>query len=333
MKSEKDIIALLQKILPQASAHTLVGIGDDAAVLRSSKHPLVLSTDAMVEGIHFDWQFCEAGEVGYKALATSLSDLAAMAARPRAALLSLALPETLPDEKLIALIEGMADCAREFAIDLVGGNLSRSRSELQLHLTVVGECAHSPILRSGLKPGDWLAVTGPLGLASLGLSLLARLGRGPALDQAPESTLRYLKPKIRLPEALSLLGSQALTAAIDISDSFASACWSLAEASQVELFINSESLPLAHDAGAQAEGQELLTHALFGGGDYELLLGLNPFCWQEWVCQDLARKDLIHVIGEVSERSLVGVRLLAEDGSAQDLPNQGWDHFATQSGP
>ncbi len=326
--SEFDLISKIQKCLPPMSARVQIGIGDDAAVISSPRGQMVATVDMLVENVHFDWAFCTPHEVGYKALAVNLSDVAAMAAEPLYALISLAIPPTLDDVKILQFYEGMTTLAHEYAIDIIGGNISRSPQSFVADVTVLGQSVH-PVLRSGLKAGDSIAVTGPLGASALGLYLLQTQGRQ-ALELAPLSTRQYLRPRPRIREALQLQQSQCVTAMIDISDGLSSDSWHLARASHCEIRLNEAELPLTSEYRllATPPSASAVELALHGGGDYELLIGLDTLKWGEAVMRDLALRDLVHIIGEVEADCVVdGKVLLRTDHGLVPLPPKGWDHL------
>jgi thiamine-monophosphate kinase len=168
---EHRIIALIRSLLPAAPSWVTVGIGDDAAVVEPERNRLeVLTTDVLVEGVHFDRAFCDPASIGFKALAVNLSDLAAMGAAPRVALLSLGLPAAWPLADLERLVRALIALATQSRLTLVGGNITRSPGPLFIDLTVTGTCKRRRVLtRAGARAGDELYVTGALGAAAAGL--------------------------------------------------------------------------------------------------------------------------------------------------------------------
>ena len=172
--SERDLIARIQRHLPPAPACVLVGIGDDAAVVEAERNRAeVLTVDALVEGVHFDRAFVPPDAIGHRALAVNLSDLAAMGAAPRLALLSIALPPALPLADFDALIGGIADLAALHGVHVVGGNLTRSPGPLMIDVTLTGTVKpRQALTRGGARPGDFVYVSGTIGAASAGLDML-----------------------------------------------------------------------------------------------------------------------------------------------------------------
>ena len=269
-----------------------VGAGDDAAVLEPVPRTLeVLSTDALVEGVHFDRRFCPPDAIGHKALAVNLSDLAAMGATPRAALLSLMLPDALPIADLDQLLDGLLRVAEDHKIALVGGNITRAgadgRGALTVSVTALGTVGRRDVLtRSGARPGDDVYVTGSIGAGAVGLGSLRRemeMPGTPAETGAPGTALdacreRYLRPAPRVRVGMLLGRNRAATACMDLSDGLADAARQLASASQVGLTLDAATLPIdeAVVAWHRDRGQDELTAVLSGGDDYELLFTVRP---------------------------------------------------------
>lgn len=201
---ERALLARIQAKLATTGgrpAGLVIGIGDDAAVIAPTRNSqLVLTTDAQVEGVHFDRRFSTPADIGYRALAVNLSDLAAMGATPRWALLSLAMPDDLPVDEVEALVGGMAALGREVGCQIIGGNLTRSPGPLMVDITAVGEARPRRVLtRSGGKPGDSLWVSGFIGAAGAGLEMLRQpemLGQ-PELKLGPADDSRH-EPELKL---------------------------------------------------------------------------------------------------------------------------------------
>jgi thiamine-monophosphate kinase len=262
---ERRLIERIRRRIPPAPSFVVVGIGDDAAVVAPERNRLeVLTTDCLVEGVHFDQTFVGPADIGHKALAVNLSDLAAMGAAPRVALLSLVLPPALPVASIDALVDGMVALAADARISIVGGNIARSSGPLIVDVTATGSVHSRRVLtRGGARAGDDLYVTGRLGGAAAGLRMLRQDGasRGPAVD-------RYRRPEPRTRFGLMLGRNRAARACVDLSDGLADGVRQIAECSGVGAVIQADAVPL--------EEGSTLSDALGGGEDYELLFAVSP---------------------------------------------------------
>ena len=283
--SERELIARIRGQLPPAPAWLLVGIGDDAAVVEPERNRVeVLTVDALVEGIHFDRAFVPPDAIGHRALAVNLSDLAAMGAAPRLALLSMALPAVLPLADFDAITAGFAALAARHRLHVVGGNLTRSPGPLMIDVTVMGTVKRRQALtRSGARPGDDLYVSGTIGAAAAGLRLLRSsvLGHQSAVGLTTEDwrlATAFLRPEPRLALGIHLARNTAASACMDLSDGLSDGFQQIADASGVGMTIDAGALPI--DPGARAffasHGQDALAEALSGGDDYELLIAVRP---------------------------------------------------------
>ena len=249
----------------------VVGPGDDAAVVEPVRGALeVWTTDALVDGVHFDRRFVPPPAIGHRALAASLSDLAAMGSRPRAALLSLALPGALELDAFDGLIDGMLALARRHGVALVGGNITSTPGPLTIDVTAVGSVHRRRILtRAGARPGEDLFVTGTLGEAAEGLETLRR--DPSARPRGPVE--RYLRPEPRVRAGVQLGAARVATSCVDLSDGLADGLRRIAEASSVGIVLDGRAVPVGPGT-AQAPGRpwtDDLDRALRGGDDYELL--------------------------------------------------------------
>jgi len=256
----------------------VVGPGDDAAVLEPERNALeVLTTDALVEGVHFDRRFVPPDAIGYRALAVNLSDLAAMGARPRAALLSLVLPDELPVEALDDLVSGLLAAAAPYRVAIVGGNITRSTGPLVVDVTALGSVRRRHVMtRDGARAGDRVYVTGSVGDAAAGLRILQSLGE--AQPSLAPCTARYLRPVPRVRAGLLLARNRVAASCVDLSDGLADAARQVASASGVGMIIDAGALPIrpaAREWHAQ-QGSDPVEGALAGGDDYELLFTVRP---------------------------------------------------------
>ena len=283
---EFELITAFTSALPHPRAPH--GPGDDAAVLKTSNQNLCITTDALVENVHFTRPFFSLADIGHKALAVNLSDLAAMGARPTWWLCALGLPKTFTRAQVIALAKGMAPLTKQHHLELIGGNVTSSPI-LTLTLTLAGE-AKRPMLRSGARPGDKVFVSGTLGAAAAGLT-----SNTPALVAAQKRP----HPQI----ALGLKAARRATAAIDISDGLLADLAHLCAASNVGANLHSTSIPIhpALDNG--------LNKALTGGEDYQLLVTAKARPDPAFTC-----------IGEITKSKRITL-----DG--KPIPPKGFDHF------
>jgi len=280
--TERELIARVQRRLAPPPDWLLVGIGDDAAVVEPERNRVeVFSVDAVVDGVHFDRAFTPPDAIGHRALAVNLSDLAAMGAAPRLALLSMALPSALPVADFDAIAGGFAALAAHHRLHLAGGNLARSPGPLMIDVTVVGTVKRRQALtRAGARPGDELYVSGSLGAAAAGL---ARLREVPSLkDQVPSQESQvaraFLFPQPRIRLGLMLSRNRAASACIDLSDGLADGAHRIADASGVGIVIDADALPIDPEARVYFErhGRDAVVETLSAGDDYELLFAVRP---------------------------------------------------------
>ncbi|MFY9225938.1 MAG: thiamine-phosphate kinase [Blastocatellia bacterium] len=269
MKKEFEFIDYLRNQITDKSADLIAGIGDDAAIfITPNNYQNLISTDLLIEDIHFKLEYTPANLLGYKALAVNLSDIAAMGGEAKYFLLSIARPKTLSDKFLANLLLGMFELAKKYKVSLIGGDTSASSDKLFLNLTVLGESlVNKAVMRSGAEPGDEIYVSGKLGGAALGLELLQkgkRLTDNNLTDIEKSALLAHLKPEPKLDLGSQLVKSQLVTAMIDISDGLSSDLGHICEESKVGAIIDSALLPLFDGA--------TMDQALNGGEDYELLL-------------------------------------------------------------
>jgi len=301
-----------------SGAGVLSGPGDDCAVVRpSAGRKLVLKVDELVERVHFDWRWFEAEDVGHKALAVALSDLAAAGAVPRWFLCALGVRrKTDAIRTARGVARGMAALARRHGCALVGGNVTRAAA-WSVSVTALGEAAR-PRGRGGARPGDVLVVAGELGRAALGLRLL-RAGRGKRSGAARTAVTAHLRPEPLV--AAGLAADGLAVAAVDVSDGFLRDLGHLCAASGCGAEVELSSLPI--DPAVRAAGIEL---ALSGGEDYALLLAVRV--------RNLRR--LIGAVRRTGSPAIAvgrfvagrGIRVL-ERGRSRPLPARlGWDHLA-----
>jgi len=325
--SEADLVARLREPLAPPPPWLLVGIGDDAAVVEPERNRVeVFTTDAIVEGVHFDRAFVPPDAIGHRSLAVNLSDLAAMGAAPRLALLSMALPPALPVRDFDGIARGFAALAARHRLHLVGGNLTRSPGPLMIDVTLVGTVKRRQALtRGGARAGDDLYVTGTIGAAAAGLRALQS---GAANEAAMAHCVeRYLRPSPRVRMGTLASRARAVTACMDLSDGLADAAHQIAAASGVGVTIDAAALPI--DAAARAffaaRGVDPVVAALTGGDDYELLLA-SPRRAERRLAGAARHDDQVPLtrVGRCTPGN--AVLLAAPGGGAQPLP-RGYTHF------
>lgn len=282
LPDERALIRHLRGRLPPPPSTLHIGPGDDAAVVVPERGAFqVLTTDVLVEGVHFDRRWSSLADIGYKALAVNLSDLAAMGAAPSYALLSLVLPGGTSLADVDALLDGFLELAAVEKVTLAGGNLSRSPGPLMVDVTAVGYVRPRRILaRRGGKPGHALYLTGSIGAAAAGLGLL-RSGGGtdptaPVSAEAAGLIRRHRRPEPRTRVGRLLGRNRAASACMDLSDGLADAVQQLAEAGGTGAVIDASALPI--DAAArswfESQGLDPVQAALAGGDDFELLFAV-----------------------------------------------------------
>ena len=278
---ERRLIDRIRERFPTPAPILTVGIGDDAAVAPPVRGALqVLTTDALVEGVHFDLSYSTFEDVGFKALAVNASDVAAMGAIPRLALLSLILPGKLQTGDIDRLLDGFAEMADAGRIVLAGGNITRSPGPLIVDVTLVGSAKPRRVLtRSGGRPGDILYVSGTIGAAAAGLDWLQTGRTGDPDDrQLRECVVRHRRPVPRLRLGALAGQTRAASACMDLSDGLADAITQLCRESGTGAAVDAGALPI-HPAAARwfaARGQDPVLAAMSGGDDYELLLAVPP---------------------------------------------------------
>jgi thiamine-monophosphate kinase len=277
---ERALVDRIASRVPPAGPHVLFGIGDDAAVTRAERGTVdVTTTDSLVEHVHFRRDWTSLAAVGHKALAVNLSDLAAMGASPRSALLSLVLPADLTLADFDALVGGVIDLAVASRVSLIGGNIARSPGPLIVDVVAVGSVRQRRVLgRDGARAGHELYVTGTVGGAAAGLAMLES-GRRRGEDAAVDACLdRYERPDARWRVGSIVARTGAAAAAIDLSDGLADAARRLAEAAGLGVVVEAAAVPVHPGAAAwaAATGGDAVGLAIAGGDDYELAFAVAP---------------------------------------------------------
>lgn len=327
---EFALIERLTARLGPGSADVRVGIGDDAAVIATGgPKDLVFTTDSMVENVHFRLDFASPWQVGWKALASAVSDIGAMGGTPRAAIVSIAARGDVPVEQVAALYDGLAASGERHDTRVVGGDTVRTDGPMVVTVSAVGGCeAGQAVVRSGAQPGDVVVVTGTPGDSGAGLALSAA-GKGddPAFERLVR---RHLEPTARLREA-DILARGGATALIDVSDGLVQDAGHIARLSEVGIEIMLEQIPTSGAVWAAGEslGIDPMGWVLAGGEDYELLAAMPQSAVPaavDAVCQEGGVPPA--VIGCVVEGE--GVKVLDGQGRLVPVP-KGWDHFSPKA--
>ncbi len=324
---------LAEHFEPQLGS-TFLGIGDDAALLKFGSKYIAVSTDMMVEGVHFDLSYTPLKHLGYKAVTSNLSDICAMNAIPTQITVSIAFSNRFSLEAIEELYLGIRLACEKYQIDLIGGDTSTSRSGLIISVTAIGEVSPKKITkRSGAKAGDLLVLTGDIGAAYMGLQILEREKRvflehknmQPDLEPYDYIVGRQLKPEARL-DVIKILDELGIvpTSMMDVSDGVASELYHLGKASGVGFDVYEEKIPLDQQTLDTALMFNLNPSiaALNGGEDYELLFTLDQKHY------DLIKNHLdFSIIGHATE-SVGRYQLQTRAGNAFDIKAQGWNHLA-----
>lgn len=303
----------------------IIGIGDDAAVWQGDASTQLATVDSFIQDIHFSLDITPWKELGWKALAINLSDIAAMGGVPKYALVSLALPDHTEVDNVTALYQGMIELAQQFGVAIVGGDTSSSPL-VAINITVLGSARSQDKLltRSGAKVGDKVAVTGYLGAATAGWEMLTK---GLQFDPEATASLKgaFLHPYPRIAEG-QLLVDQGVKTAIDISDGLISDLSHVCKSSQVSARIEVDRVPIEPTVKANFSDRahEL---ALSGGEDYELLFTASI----EVIDKIRARAPCpITVIGEIVADKAARITLVDSQGNPFNLGKRGWEHFTSR---
>jgi len=330
---EFGLIEHLTAQFPLVQGSTLKGIGDDAAVIKNDKGTTVVSTDMLVEGIHFDLMYTPLKHLGYKAVVVNLSDICAMNARPTQVTVSIAISSKYTVEALTELYAGVRLACDMYNVDLIGGDTTSSPKGMTMSVTAIGQAdAEDLVFRSGAKVGDIICATGDFGGAYIGLQLLEREkqiylsnpGVQPDLGELDHVIGRQLKPEARL-DAVEYFHKNKLkpTSMIDVSDGLASELFHICKASDVGAFLEESKVPMHPQTEETALEFKVnpITCALNGGEDYELL-----FTVAESDLEKVRYMPEVAIIGEIVDKA-DRVTLHTTGGNVHDLKAQGWKHF------
>lgn len=330
---EFGLIDRIRQKFTLTNQSSMTGIGDDAAVIDIGKECLLVTTDMLLEGIHFDLAFTPLHHLGYKAVVANVSDIAAMNGRAEQITVSIALSNRFSIEAVDALYAGIKAACDNYKIDLVGGDTTASASGLVISITALGRATKETIAyRTGAQPNDIVCVTGDLGAALAGLQVLEREkevflanpSMQPDLEKYQYVVGRQLKPEARTDIVFDLADAGVKpTAMIDVSDGLASELFHISNNSNVGIRIYEDKVPIDHSTYETAIEFNLdpITCALNGGEDYELLFTIAKSDQEK-----IKNHPDIHFIGYTHERKSENV-LITKQGTVVPLSAQGWDHF------
>ncbi len=331
---EFGLIDRLTKDLPKVNSSTIKSVGDDAAVLEYPDSEVLVSTDMLIEGIHFDLTYMPLKHLGYKSAVVNFSDIYAMNGTPRQITVSLGVSARFTVEHIEALYAGIRLACEIYGVDLVGGDTTASRSGLVISITCIGDAAKSTVVgRDGAKDTDLICVSGDLGSAYMGLQLLERekVASAGQKDFVPKFegkeylVERQLKPEARK-DIIAKLKEEGIqpTSMIDVSDGLSSELLHICKASHTGCRIYEDRIPIDYQTAVMAEelGMNLVTAALNGGEDYELLFTV-PLHFHE----KMEKMEGVKVIGHITKEDL-GCAMITRDGNEIPLKAQGFNHLS-----
>lgn len=332
---EFGLIRHLTETIKLKHESTLKGVGDDAAVLDFANKKTVVTTDLLLEGIHFDLTYTPLKHLGYKSVVVNVSDVYAMNATPKQITISLGLSSKMSVEALDELYAGIYAACEEYDVDLVGGDTTSSMTGLTISVTAIGEADADKITyRSGANPNDLICVSGDLGGAYMGLQLLEREKRvfrdSPGV-QPDLSGYDYILGRQLKPEAgkdvvafLNKIGVKP-TSMIDVSDGLSSDIMHICEESKMGCRIYEDKIPIDPTTSMMAEEMHMnpLVAALNGGEDYELLFTISMEDYEKFQGEHDAK---IYIVGHITEESK-GCCLVTNTGEEIELKAQGWNHM------
>lgn len=327
--SEFDLVRYFRRRTTLSGSRIICGIGDDCAVTpgRCGRFNL-FTTDALVENVHFDRLHFSFYEIGCKAMASALSDIAAMGGRPLYALVSLGIPEYLAKKHVFDLYDGISSVAKHYRTGIVGGNISRS-AVLWASLTIVGEVEKNNCkFRNGARVRDGIFVTGRIGSSAMGLCMLEKRKKNPAVF-----IKAHKKPRPRLPEGIFLGRQKGVSSMIDISDGLLADLGHVLEESNCGARVIFDRIPTAGGLSALAEknGVSFSDLVLSGGEDYELLFTVNPKEEKNIFYKAQKKGYRLSKIGVIVEKNM-GLEVLDSAGKKIRMRRKGFDHMACKNG-
>ncbi|MDE6360355.1 MAG: thiamine-phosphate kinase [Muribaculaceae bacterium] len=331
---EFGLIDRLTSDFPLRNSSSLKGVGDDCAVMQYPDTDVLVSTDLLVEGIHFDLTYVPLKHLGYKAAVVNFSDIYAMNGHPRQITVSLAISRRFTVEHMEELYAGIRLACDIYGVDLVGGDTTSSRSGLVISITAIGDAPRDRIVyRSGAKDTDLICVSGDLGAAYMGLQLLERekVASAGQKDFVPQFggkeylIERQLKPEARRDVVENLAKHGIIpTSMMDVSDGLSSELLHICKASDVGCRVYEDRIPIDYQTALMAEelNMNLVTAAMNGGEDYELLFTIPLHAHEE-----IKKIPGVKVIGHITKPSL-GAALITRDGAEIPIKAQGWNPLA-----
>ena len=320
---EFGLIDLIKKKILSKDRQVVVNIGDDAAVIKSPPDRLLIfTTDTLVERIHFDLSYFSFEEIGWKAMAANLSDIAAMGGLPKYALVTMGLPESMRAEDVLSIYKGASKIVRKYNCKIIGGDTTLVPKDLFISIALLGEVEKKFLVtRSGAKKGDLICVTGKLGEAQAGLEYLKRYGR-----QKFSLARKHLQPNPRINEARILVKNLKINSMIDISDGLSSELFHLADESRLGALIYEQNIPISPKCLKLASflNKTPLAWALSSGEEYELLFTFGKK--DQAKIERIKSKVSVSVIGEMVDKR-DGLKLIQKSGRMKDLRKVGFVHF------
>lgn len=329
---EFGLINHLTKEIKLTNPESILGVGDDAAIINNGDLQTLVTTDLLLEGIHFDLTYVPLKHLGYKAAVVNFSDIYAMNGTPKQITVSLGISKRFAVEDIDALYDGIKLACEIYGVDLVGGDTSASMTGLTISITCIGVADEDKIAkRNGAKPNDLICVSGDLGAAYMGLQLLEREksvlndieGATPKFEGREYILERQLKPEARKDIVKALADNGIVpTSMIDVSDGLSSELMHICTQSKTGCRIYEERIPIDYQTAVTAEEMNLnvVTAAMNGGEDYELLFTV-PLDKHD----EVSKIEGISVIGHITAESL-GCAMITRDGGEITLKAQGWEH-------
>ncbi|RJR18003.1 MAG: thiamine-phosphate kinase [Nitrospiraceae bacterium] len=324
---EFGLIKKLQKKIPAISPDVITGIGDDAAAIKVPKSRILVTSDMLIEGVHFDLSFTTFYQLGHKFLAVNISDILAMGGEPKYFLVSIGIPEKCDSENINELYSGISAIARKFGISIIGGDTCASKNGLILNGTLIGNVKHRTINRSGAKAGDGIFITDTAGDSAMGLFLLLNLKQKIKRCESEKAGIKFqgislecrnvlsLVKKHLMPQPVHLKNTHRVTSMIDISDGLLADLGHICDESRTGAVIYKEKIPLSGELLSVAKklGRDPLDFALKGGEDY-ILLFTAPVSY----------RTNAYRIGEIIKK---GRYIIDSNGRKSRFKAEGYEHF------